>query len=126
MTKEELKPEYLKRMLQAFIQRYEMEIGRANHELEIALDKGNSNQAFLIECQTRNNKTYAQIYKLALKQLEDQEECCGNCADWGPGRDKEPDKKYPCDSRKIYDLHEEYGYIVTPPDFYCGYWRKDV
>ena len=64
--------------------------------------------------------------ELALKQLEDQKKCCANCADWGSGRDKEPDKKYPCDSRKTYDLHEEYGYIVTPPDFYCGYWRKDV
>ena len=40
-------------------------------------------------------------------------------------KEKYPDKKYPCDSRKIYDLHEEYGYIVTPADFYCRAWREE-
>ena len=74
----------------------------------------------------------AEILKLALKQLEDQKKCCANCADWEIGREKNAEantttaNSFPCESRKIYDLHEEYGYIVTPPDFYCGYWRKDV
>ena len=126
MTKKKLDPDYAKRMLQAFIQRHEIDIGKASVDIETALHKGNLNQVFLIESQTRDHKIRIQIYKLALAQLEEQEKCCANCADWGEGRDKEIGKKYPCESRKIYDLHEEYGYIVTPPDFYCGYWRKDV
>ncbi len=125
MTKEELKPEYLKRMLQAFIQRYEMEIGRANHELEIALDKGNSNQAFLIECQTRNNKTYAQIYKLALKQLEDQEKCCANCADWFVEEINGRPRHF-CNSPFCRNLEDVCLIPTTSAKFYCSYWRKDV
>ena len=80
MTKKKLDPDYAKRMLQAFIQRHEIDIGKASVDIETALHKGNLNQAFLIESQTRDHKIRIQIYKLALAQLEEQEKCCGNCA----------------------------------------------